>query len=179
MTTNSFALANNSDLLAICCGDNTVRLIDLDRMKTIEEFELPIMEWHSLIFSPDDKNIIIQGDDGIVRVYNLEKSQYIKLTPTSLQRIDDWKFYDKLGLIAGISSQKTCLFTTMDNEYEIIAEIPEFMDIDEHNNEVLVRFSKELGYFPYYSLDMLIEEANKVTQNETLSPSDRLRYYID
>jgi hypothetical protein len=67
----------------------------------------------------------------------------------------------------------------MDNEYEIIAEIPEFMDIDEHNNEVLVRFSKELGYFPYYSLDMLIEEANKVTQNETLSPSDRLRYYID
>ena len=179
VTTNSFALANNSDLLAICCGDNTVRLIDLDRMKTIEEFELPIMEWHSLIFSPDDKNIIIQGDDGIVRVYNLEKSQYIKLTPTSLQRIDDWKFYDKLGLIAGISSQKTCLFTTMDNEYEIIAEIPEFMDIDEHNNEVLVRFSKELGYFPYYSLDMLIEEANKVTQNETLSPSDRLRYYID
>lgn len=175
----SYVLSHNSSLLAVCCSDNTTRLIDLDSMKIIDEIEIPIMVQHNLIFSPDNKNLILQGDDGIVSVYNIDKGEYIKITSTSLDKITDWKFYEKLGLLAGKSIYSTYIFTITNDEYEIIADIPNCLDIDQNNNEVLVKYSKEMGYFPYFSLDMLIEEGNKATQNESLSPSDKLRYYID
>lgn len=175
----SLATGRSSNLLAACVNDNTVRVFDLDSKKLLNTIELPTMNQHNLTFSPNDSILLLQGDDGIFKAYDIRASKSIKETQTSLENIIEWKFYDNLDILTGSSINYTYLFTTVNNEYERIADIPRCLDIDPNNKEVLVKFVDELGYFPYYDLDQLIKEGSTVTTGESLSSSDRLRYYID
>ncbi|KAF4592439.1 snoRNA binding protein [Ophiocordyceps camponoti-floridani] len=64
-------------LLAFACGDNSIRIVDMETKKTIREFRGPRDAINDLCFSSDGRWIIGASRDGLIRIWDLPTSHLI------------------------------------------------------------------------------------------------------
>jgi DNA-binding beta-propeller fold protein YncE len=175
------ALSDDGKYVAMNCIDYKVRVYDLEEEKIVSEIPFGGRSRAFIEFTPDSKNILLQGDDYYLQVYNMEKQAMIQTGSTQLFTIDDVEYLkNEDGEIEKVVLHNPSeMYLLTPDTYDVTTEIINGCDISLENDIVMCAKHKEIVTFPYYSLDEMYELAKEETKGEGLSPEQRVRLNVD
>lgn len=175
------ALSDDGKYVAMNCIDYKVRVYDLEEEKIVSEIPFGGRSRAFIEFTPDSKNILLQGDDYYLQVYNMEKQAMIQTGSTQLFTIDDVEYLkNEDGEIEKVVLHNPSeMYLLTPDTYDVTTEIINGCDISLENDMVMCAKHKEIVTFPYYSLDEMYELAKEETKGEGLSPEQRVRLNVD
>jgi WD40 repeat protein len=178
---HGLALSNDGKYVAMNCIDYKVRVYDLEEEKIVSEIPFGGRNSAFIEFTPDSKNLLLQGDDYYLQVYSMEKQAMIQTGSTQLFTIDDVQYLkNEDGEVEKVVLRNSSeMFLLTPDTYDVTAEIVNGCDISLENDIVMCSKYKEIVTFPYYSLDEMYDLAKEETKGEGLSPEQRVRLNVD
>jgi WD40 repeat protein len=171
------ALSPDDKLIAICCRDGYVRLVNTESYET--EAMIPLQTYLSAFvgFTDDCTHVIMQGDDYKVRIWDIENkcmASSIDTSATVRQIICD----EEDNLMALAVGYGMLLYET--NGYGCIGSATEGMFYLKSNNSILVSSDQtEVSRTYYKDYKQLIEEAKKQFPGAQLSEEKKVKYNIN
>lgn len=174
---SSIVAGSRTNIAAVCCSDSKIRVLDLENGNTLDEFDFPCLNQFSVAFSPDDGKLFTQGDDGIIRVYDLKSHKFIKEEQSPSKPVRDWVFLDALSLIEARSIDGIQLYAS--GNYEKIADMVNYLDISPAHMEAFAKSGTSYGSCPYLTLEQSMKQAAALVGSASLTPEERVRYNID
>lgn len=171
-----FAISPDGEKLAVCCRDNSVRVLDVEHMETLAEIPFNGLIRRFLLFSQDSGRLMMQGDDYYFRVYDLEKGEFSYVSGEVFTRIQDADVDRDSGtvMLKGLSSLIFLDGETLRRSGQItngLACFPKY-------GRALVG-GRRLYEAPYLTLDMLLEEAERQFGNKGLTEPERARFHVE
>lgn len=173
----AFAVSGNGQLLAVCCQDNVLRVLDTEKMTTIEEIPFAGVKRRMIKFSEDDRQIMMQGDDYYFRVYDLEKKKFIHVSTDQYNEIREIVFVEDEGTIS-LETTADMIILNRD-DYERIAQIEGGRAYLPKNARILSIHDGQVYQFPYMTLEMLREEAQVQFAGEELTELEKIRFHVE
>lgn len=173
------AVCVNTDgsLAAVNCQDGAIRVIDLGTAQVLDTIAFRADSQVFMKFSPDSRNLLMQGDNGIFESYDLQKKQTSYISKEQYYKIKDATFYPEQNMVVLDATGGSYILNA--DTYECAEEIEDAKGFDPAGGEVYAAFDTELVKFPYETLSMLYQEAAKQVGNHTLSEQKRIQYHID
>lgn len=172
---SSFALNENGNILAINCSDSKLRFFDLEKMEVVDEVAFSGLNRCFLKFLQDGKHLLMQGDDYYIRVYDLEKREFCSIASQQNNEIE--------GVVLG---EGTIVIKTLAemlvlnaSDYETIAEIEDGLAYLPEKGRVYCKYANTVYQFPYMTLEMVLEEAERQFGKDSLTEQERMKYNVD
>ncbi|MCR4998336.1 MAG: TIR domain-containing protein, partial [Lachnospiraceae bacterium] len=130
------ALSDDGKYVAMNCLDYTVRIYNLEQEKIVAEVPFGGRQRAFVEFTPDSKNLLLQGDDYYLQVYNLEKQAMIQTGSTQLYTIDDVEYLtNEQGEVEKIAlHNRSSLYLLTPDTFDVTAEIVNGCDISLQND---------------------------------------------
>lgn len=173
----AFAVSGDGQLLAVCCQDNVLRVLDTEKMTTIEEIPFAGVKRRMIKFSEDGRQIMMQGDDYYFRVYDLEKKKFIHVSTDQYNEIREIVFVEDEGTIS-LETTADMIILNRD-DYERIAQIEGGRAYLPKNARILSIHDGQVYQFPYMTLEMLREEAQVQFAGEELTELEKIRFHVE
>lgn len=173
----AFAVSGDGQLLAVCCQDNVLRVLDTEKMTTIAEIPFAGVKRRMIKFSEDGRQIMMQGDDYYFRVYDLEKKKFIHVSTDQYNEIREIVFVKDEGTIS-LETTADMIILNRD-DYERIARIEGGRAYLPRNARILSSYDGQIYQFPYMTLEMLREEAQVQFAGEELTELEKIRFHVE
>ncbi len=171
------ALSSDEKLLAVCCQDDVVRVLDIERGKTVQQIPFSGKRGRFLYFTEDAGKLVLQGDDYFFRVYDMEAGAFSYVSEEQYERFGEVKEDAESGVIAlkNISGlvlldRETCRLTAYIEDGQ--AFLPE-------QEAILTGYRYGLYQVPYLDLEALLQEAKRQFGTERLTDLERIRYHVE
>lgn len=174
---NAFADGAGGRLLAVSCSDGMLRVLDLQEMQTVAEIPFTGMNHRFVRFSDDGKQIMMQGDDYYLRVYDLEEQAFCYIATGQYYHIEKVIADDETGTLSLITTADMVLVNAED--YERIAQVEGGKAYLPESGKIYSSSYKTVYQFPYMTLEMLQEEAISLFGDERLSDAERVRFHVE
>lgn len=169
-------LSPDGRFTAMCCLDDKIRIIENNSDRVIEELPFGATERLFMRFSLDGEYLITQGDDYKVRIWSLEKNQWVSSFDISYTIRNVWYSADGKYLalldINGIYLLET-------ESYKRIANIPVAMVYIPEENGFIQRKNGKQFYTTYMNVSELYEEYKRQFPDSSLSDEEKETYNID
>lgn len=173
------ALVSSKDgnLVAISCSDGMIRVLDMQQKKTVAEIPFTGVRRRFMMFSEDNEQLILQGDDYYLRVYDINQQKFTYIAIGQYNEIKE--------MIADESSDTLCLITSADmiivnkKDYERIAQIDGGMLFLPEMGKLYSSYYGTIYQFPYRTLEMLQQEAAEQFQGESLSELEKIKFRVE
>ena len=174
---NSMAVSEDGTLLAVNCIDNVLRVLDVEHMITVAEVPFSGSLRCFLQFSKDGSKLFMQGSDYYLRVYSLQDKEFLCIASDQNNEIENLIFDEDAGTVC-VNTQSEMMLLE-DENYDIIAVIENGLAYLPSYSRIYCKYNSSLYQFPYMTLEMLLEEAEKQFGDDILSDQERMRYNID
>ncbi len=172
-----FVTSHNGELLAVSCGDGMLRVFDTKKEKTVAEIPFTGINRRFIQFSADDSEIMLQGDDYYFKVYDLKEDEFTHIALNQYYEIEKAVADEKNGTISLVTLADMIILNA--DSYEMTARIEDGQSYLPKHGVILSGYYEKLYQFPYMTLDMLKEEAERQFSDETLSEAERIKYRVD
>ncbi len=177
LTDNALAVSEDGSMLAVCCMDQKLRILDTTDYTVLHEFTFNSYQRCFIRFIENDTRIALQGDDGYFRIYDLANERFVHISKEKYPTVVDIKRYEEHNTIA---------LDVYDNLYILNAKDYGLMEVVENgmtympkHSTVYATYYSKVYRFPYMTLEMLFADANEQYPNETLSELEKIQYNID
>lgn len=174
---DAFSVSADGSLLAVSCQDGMLRVLDVEKMKTVSEIPFLGVDRRFIEFSDDNTEIMLQGDDYYFRVYNLKQEEFSHISAEQYYEIENAVVDEASGTISLMTSADMVILNKED--YERIAQVDGGKAYLPGQAKILCNNTRMLYQFPYMTLEMLKEEAEKQFAGETLTDMEKIKYYIE
>ncbi len=177
LMTNGLALNYDGSMLALSCMDGNVRIYDVAQEAVVARIPIIGRSRIYLAFSPDGGQLLMQGDDYYFKVYDLASGQMMLSAAEQYEQIT--------GIAFSQEAQKVVLYTygpaiiLNADTYEVTAKAESAELVDFAADAVLTADYDRLIYFPYLSLDELMQLAKQEVGDAVLSEEKRLQLHVD
>ncbi len=172
------AISPDGSSLAMCCSDGKARIIDEASGEIKDEFTLPTLTNVFIEFTSDGKYLIAQGDDYIVKIRDIEKSESISSYDMGglIQYIVE---DEENGLLALDSGKVLALFET--SKYAVVADIlcSKGVTYCKDNKTFILAKADGLYSMEYKDYKKLCEEARRQFGDAELSDEKKILYNVD
>lgn len=174
---DTFAASNNGKLLAVGCTDGRMRVLDVEAMETVAEIPFTGVYRSFIRFSDDDTKLMMQGDDYYFRVYDLEKDAFGYISTN--------QYYEIENMVVDEQSDTLSLITMIDmvilnrEDFERTAQVEGGKAYLPGHGRIYTEYYDTLYQFPYMTLEMLQEEAQKQFGGEELTEFERIKYNVE
>lgn len=173
----AFAVSGDGRLLAVCCQDNVLRVLDMEKMTTIAEIPFAGVKRRMLKFSEDCRQVMMQGDDYYFRVYDLEREEFVHV---SIDQYNEIREIVSVGEDGTVSLETTADMIILNrDDYERIARIEGGRAYLPKNARILSSYDGQIYQFPYMTLEMLREEAQAQFAGEELTELEKTRFHVE
>ena len=175
--TDVFTVSNNGDFVAISCNDGMLRIFNAKQMETIAEIPFSGISRRFVKFLKNDTQILMQGEDYFLKVYDLEAKGFAYISTN--------QYYEILEMEENEANNVYTIITTSDmtilnrEDYERTASIDGGICFLPGKNVILSGNYKTLYEFPYMTLDMLRKEAHSQFGKDKLSDLEKIRYHVE
>lgn len=172
----SLVVSPDGTLVAMSCMDGQIRIADTKSGTVYETIPLPCSSRIYLEFSPDNKYLIMQGDDYMVKVWGISEREYLGYFQAnqSIRYSIIAPGTDRMALVDFYT-----LYLLDTKEYSRIAQVPDGA-IYIPDNESLIMTNKEKVYRCYYkNVDKLFEELERQYPGDSLTTEEKIQYNID
>ncbi|MCM1126098.1 MAG: toll/interleukin-1 receptor domain-containing protein [Lachnospiraceae bacterium] len=173
----AFAVSGDGALLAVCCQDNMLRVLNLENMETTAEIPFTGVRRRMIKFSEDCRQIMMQGDDYYFRAYDLEKKEFVHVSIDQYNEIKEVLTDGREGTITLITTADMIILNGED--YERIAQIDGGAAYLPEHARILCSYGGQMYQFPYMTLDMLREEAWVQFEGEKLTDLEKTRFHVE
>lgn len=173
----ALALSKDETLLAVSCQDGMLRVLDLKRMETVTEIPFAGRNRRFIEFSKDNTELLLQGDDYYFRVFDLNTEDFSYISTNQYYKIEDFVVDEFSGTISLVTTSDLVILNMED--YERIAQIDGGRAYLPLSGKILCSNNRTLYQFPYMTLEMLIEEAQRQFADAKLSEAERIQYHVD
>ena len=172
-------------------GENQIRILDLEKASVIQSIPFQGNEQRILTFLEEDRALLLWGDDGYLKLWDLEKECITMEDTRKLCRVSSISVYEESGLIEirGIDEDSMDLFLgnlwmkwfyRMEEGrfYPYVCLLNGVYDPDTGRFGEISTDNTTISWYDTYSLDELLEKARKKVGDSDLSEADRVKYYI-
>lgn len=174
---DALAVSMDGTMVAVTCEDNMLRVIDTNQMSITTEIPF-VVQYRSFIkFSEDNAEIMMQGDDYYFRVYDLNENEFSYISTEQYNEIKHVVKDETSKTISLITSADMIILSSED--YECMAQVNGGMAYLPENGRILVENNRILYQFPFMTLDMLFEEAERQFGDEELTELERIQYHVE
>ncbi len=170
-------LSPSGTYLAMSCCDGYVRLVDLSTKETFQE--IPLLAIRNVYegFSSDEKTLILQGDDGVVRVWDISGGRYVNSIDVGGFRVSFIVDAPEQGHLAVCTGYDTALLETQ--SYAQIADVPYGVVYLPGEGYFIQQYSKNIYRTHYKDATALLEELARQFPGEALTDAEKAAYNID
>ncbi len=175
---DKLALSSDGKMAAVFCIDEVVRVINVESGDTIRSF--PVLAQNNLFmeFSEDNKYLALQGDDYILRIWNLDKN----ITTCELEmngKVQYMVYDDEDGIVAVTTGRRTWLLET--ENFRTVATASNKTEISYVPKYNLLVYSngKAIYKIKYKDYTQLLEEAERQFPGLELTEEKKRNYNID
>ena len=172
------AVSGDGAKLAVLCIDEKIRIVDTKTQETIAE--IPVLAKNNLFFefTSDGKYLAVQGDDFILRIWDLEQAASVcEIEMTSA--VENMIYDDEDSLVSVNSSGDTWLLDTetfklvgSSNSRTRISYLP-------CDNALIFSEKGRIYKIKYKDYKQLLEEAERQFPGLTLTEEKKRKYNID
>lgn len=175
--TDVFTVSNNGEYIAVSCYDGMLRIFDIKRKETIAVIPFAGISRRFVQFLKDDTQVLMQGEDYYLKVYDLETKEFAYISTNQYYEILDMKEDEANHVYTLITTSDMAILNRED--YERMASIDGGMCFLSEKGVILSDGYKTLYEFPYMTLDMLREEAHSQFGNDKLTDIEKVRYHVE
>lgn len=173
----AFAISKSGNLLAVSCSDSILRVLDVEKMETVEEVPFAGVSRRFIEFAENDARLMLQGDDYYFRVYDLEKDEFVYIATNQYYEIKDAVLDEQTGTISLVTAVDMVILNLED--YERIAQVDGGKAYLPKHGRILSSYNRSLYQFPYMTLEMLQDEAREQFAGEELTELERIRFNVE
>lgn len=172
---DAFAVSSDGSLLAVSCRDGVLRVFDTKTKETAAEIPFTGNRRRFIRFSGNHTEVMLQGDDYYFRVYRLDDREF--------SHISTDQYYQLSSLVTDEESETVTLVTSEGmvilnkGDYERTAQIAGGKAYMPGQGKIFCSDGRNLYRFPYMTLEMLREEANRQFPGEKLSDLEKIQYH--
>lgn len=174
---DALAVSADGSMLAVSCDDNMLRVLETKRMQVVAEIPFAVQYRSFLEFSADNTEIMMQGDDYYFRVYSLEKEKFTYISTDQYYEIEQAVRDEVSATISLITS--TDMVVVDGQNYERVAYVEDGKAYLPKHARVLCNYTRTLYQFPYMTLDMLYDEAERQFGGDMLTELERIQYHVE
>ncbi len=173
----ALALSPDGRLLAAACVDGSLRILDVERRKTVAVIPFASANSRFIRFSEDGSCVMLQGDDYYFRVYDLQKQGFSHISAVQYSKIRE--------AIPDEGSETISLVTTANlivlngESYERVAQADKGLAYMPGKGAVFCKNYRTVYRFPYMTLSMLLDEARAQFGGAELTQLERIQYNVD
>lgn len=172
------AVSGDGKKLAVLCIDEKIRIVDTKTQGTIAE--IPVLAKTNLFFefTSDGKYLAVQGDDFILRIWNLEQAASVcEIEMTSA--VENMIYDDEDGLVSVNSASRTWLLET--ESFKLVGSSSSSTRISYLPCDNAIIFSEKGRIYKirYKDYKQLLEEAERQFPGLTLTEEKKRKYNID
>ncbi len=173
----ALVISESGNLVAVSCSDSMLRVLDIEKKETVAEIPFTGVRRRFMRFSEDDSQLILQGDDYYLRVYDINQQKFTYIATGQYNEIEK--------LIADESSNTLCLITSADmiivneEDYERIAQIEGGKMFLPEMGKLYSSYYGTVYQFPYMTLEMLLQEAAEQFPGESLSETEKIKFHVE
>ena len=174
---SAMALSSDGRLLAAACVNGNLRVLDVEKRKTVATIPFASAFSRFIRFSEDGNSVMMQGDDHYFRVYDLQRQRFSHIAPVQYYEIKRAIVDEESGAISLVT---TVNMVILDGEsYERVAQVDRGLAYLPKQGAVFSKNYSILYRFPYMTLDMLLDEARAQFGDVELTQLERTQYNVD
>lgn len=175
-----FATAHSREMAAVCCTDNEIRVVELSSGKILYEAEISVADQAFVEFTLNDDKLMVADIYNSLTLYDLSSNMILKQISIRNKTVQEVSYLPEQELCVVKCDSEAYILSTKNQAYSIIACVPDFFVIDENTNRIFVdRTTAGFGYFPYQSLDNLINQGNELVNYEELTELEKKTYNVE
>ena len=164
-------------MLALCCMDQTLRILDTTDYTVLHEITFNSYQDCFIRFIENDTRLALQGDDGYFRIYDLENEKFAHISKEKYPTVVDIKGYEEYNTIALDVYDNLLILNAAD--YGLMEVVENGIAYMPKHGSVYVNYYSKLYRFPYMTLEMLLADAKEQYPLEELSELEKIQYNID
>lgn len=170
-----FKFSDDSSKFILCCRDGYLKVVDTLSGEILDEISFNCRYRGYVSFIEDSKKLLLQGEDYIIKIYNLETKEFEFISDEQYNAIKYVRDEaDKLYLV----NDYEMLALTKD-PYAIQYSVDSGIEYIASTNKILAKNGQSLyslDYIPYQDLIALTAEK---FNNATLSETEKIKYHVD
>ena len=175
------AYSSDGNYLAVYCDDGYIRILpvgnsNLNAITIQDAIRFDAVQNFYMSFTPDNKTLIIQGDDYRIYFYDLEKKTFTNSFAADMpaQR----SIYDSEDRLLAIGDRfNLYLFNT--NDYGVLASVPHAVCFLTENNTFITLNNKALYKIQYRDYKELMAMAKEAFPDAVLTDEKKIAYNIN
>ncbi len=172
---NFVAVSHDGKTVAMACMDGKLRILNAADGKTIDEVPFYARSHCAIFFAPDDKNLILQGDDLKASIRNIEDKTYTN----SFDPVFELKRPTCAGDGYLAVCDATCLYLLETNSYGVCASVPYGGAYIPSEKSFIIASSGKLYKTAYKDYNALIEEAERQFPGAKLTEEEKVKYNLE
>ncbi|MGN0428401.1 MAG: TIR domain-containing protein [Agathobacter sp.] len=177
LSDQTLAVSEDGSMLAICCMDQTLRILDTTDYTVLHEITFNSYQDCFIRFIENDTRLALQGDDGYFRIFDLENEKFAHISKEKYPTVVDIKRYEEYNTIALDVYDNLLILNAAD--YGLMEVVENGIAYMPKHETVYVNYYSKLYRFPYMTLEMLLEDAKEQYPFEELSELEKIQYNID
>lgn len=172
---NAFAVSQDGSLLAVCCRDGMLRVLDIEQMETAVQIPFTGTNRRFMEFDQDNGCLLLQGDDYYLRVYDLNRQEFVFIATE--------QYYGIRKAVVDRNTDTVSLITDVDlvivsrEGYDRVAQIEGGVAYFPKSSRILSTELGQMYQFPYLDLEMLRAEKEKQFGEEMLSSQEKIKFH--
>ena len=167
----------SSDQTSICvlCADGYMRLVDTQTHEITDQIRALFMSHAFAAFTQGDRQVVLQGDDGCTRIYDLDKKDFVY--------VDD----NGSDAVTAVRTEEDLLILVGQSDMQILTKEGYALKTDVSGGKLYIPQAKRfiscagntLYGFEYASTEEVIAKAYEEFAGESLSDEDCVKYHVE
>lgn len=167
----------NKDTIAVCLEDNSVELIDLKTGKITDVLKNDGLALSYFVFDEESKTLWLGYEDTTVWYYSLETKMREQLKENLPSPMTGIHFYKEENRMAITTEQNELLVYNLQNQKRL-GYLKAIIAVNDKCDEFIRGDYEKLYVVPFYTAEMLVEEAQKQLVGRTLTEQEKEQYFI-
>ncbi len=173
-TLKYMTVSHTGNLLAMCCKDGNVRIVDTQSCDIIDTIPFNANNRLAIYFTKDDKNLIMQGDDLKIKIRNIEDKTYVNTIDSAYTMTRPIYGHDNMAICDG-----AYLYLLNSDDYGVCAKIDGGKALFSSDNSILITTGSKLYSTFYKDYKALLREARKQFPEAKLTEEKRVKYNMN
>ncbi len=169
------AISHDGKTVAMACSDGNLRLLNADNGSIICELPFYAKYRCSLRFTRDDKNLITQGDDLLVKILDAKTGSFVN----SFEAFYEIKNITSPGDAHMALCDNIYMYLLETDSFGICAKVPYGAVYIPSDRAFIIANAGHLYSVPYKDYKALIEEAKKQFPGAELTAEEKVKYNLD
>lgn len=168
-------MSNDGKLMALCCMDSRMRIVNADTYELSAELPFLCNSRKFLEFSEDSSMVYMQGDDYVLRIYDVAGKKYVYEALEQNYNYEHVYETENEICFSGLSEMRV-----LDKKSKAVKAVVDRGKLFIEESGTILASNKSLIYgFRYSPYEKLLENLTKSFPDEELSEAERAKYYVD